>query len=99
MSPKSVQQHPRETKSGVNVSQECGIHSWGAEEAKSVTEGIRRKPKVHKSVSFYIYICVSPASIRPTQLIDVAFNIHWFERSVRRYSGRMGRIVVWLAVS
>ncbi len=25
------------------------MHSWGAKETESVTEGITRKPKVHKS--------------------------------------------------
>ncbi len=32
-------QHPRATKSGENVSQECILHFWEAKEAESVTEG------------------------------------------------------------
>ena len=53
MSPMNARQHPRETKSGGNVSQECRLHSWGAKEAESVTDGIRSKPKVHSSVNIH----------------------------------------------
>ena len=56
MSPMNAQQHPRETKSGGNVSQECRLHSWGAKEAESVTEGIRSKPKVHRAEKEYLTI-------------------------------------------
>lgn len=45
--------HHRETKNARNVSQECGLHSWGAKEVKNVAEGIQSKPKVHSPVSFH----------------------------------------------
>ena len=45
--------HPRETKNARNVSQECGLHSWGAKDVENVAEGIQSKPKVHSSVSFH----------------------------------------------
>ena len=38
VSHRGAQQHPRETKSGINVSQECRMHSWETKEAESVTE-------------------------------------------------------------
>lgn len=53
MSSMNVWLHHRETKNARNVSQECGLHSWGAKEVENVGEGIQSKPKVHSSVSFH----------------------------------------------
>ena len=44
MSIENATLHPRETKRGKIVSQECWVHSWGAKEAESVTEEILSKP-------------------------------------------------------
>ncbi len=54
MPPLVVSQRSWETKSEKNVPQECRMHSWGAKEAESVTEGIMHKPKVHYPVIFSI---------------------------------------------
>ena len=79
MSPMNAQQHPRETKSGGNVSQECRLHSWGAKEAESVTE--RETWSLHGSDTVNGKEARESFSILIKKLFWIVWNVLWGEKS------------------